>query len=77
MICATQGWQAVKLALRALLVPLAALASAQEPEVTFHSSSHLVLVDVIAFEKGLPIKTLTRHDFRLFDDGFSRSDQDF
>jgi len=46
---------------------LPASTSAQEPDVVFHSSSHLVLVDVVALKNGLPIKTLTRDDFRLYD----------
>jgi hypothetical protein len=39
--------------------------------LTFHSSSNLVLVDVIARnpKNGLPDKTLTRADFELFDSG--------
>jgi hypothetical protein len=41
------------------------------PEITLHSSSNLVLVDVIALNAkiGLPDKTLTRDDFRIFDNG--------
>src|SRR5580692_12898807 len=41
------------------------------PEVALHSSSNLVLVDVIALNGkiGLPDKTLTRDDFRIFDNG--------
>jgi hypothetical protein len=41
------------------------------PEITFHSSSHLVLVDVVALnaKNGLPDKTLQREDFQVFDDG--------
>ena len=41
------------------------------PEITLHSSSNLVLVDVIALnaKSGLPDKTLTRDDFRIFDNG--------
>ena len=41
------------------------------PEITLHSSSNLVLVDVIALNarSGLPDKTLTRDDFRIFDNG--------
>ena len=41
------------------------------PEITLHSSSNLVLVDVIArnAKSGLPDKTLTRDDFRIFDKG--------
>jgi hypothetical protein len=46
-------------------------ALAQEPQITFHSSSNLVLVDVIArnAKNGLPDKALTRGDFELFDNG--------
>src|SRR6516162_1892755 len=41
------------------------------PEITFHSSSNLVLVDVIALnaKNGLPDKTLKRGDFQIFDNG--------
>jgi hypothetical protein len=41
------------------------------PEITLHSSSNLVLVDVIALNAkiGLPDNTLTRDDFRIFDNG--------
>src|ERR1700733_718539 len=41
------------------------------PEITLHSSSNLVLVDVIALnaKSGLPDKTLMRDDFRIFDNG--------
>jgi hypothetical protein len=41
------------------------------PEITLHSSSNLVLVDVIALnaKSGLPDKTLTRDDFKIFDNG--------
>jgi hypothetical protein len=44
---------------------------AQESQITFHSSSNLVLVDVIArnAKNGLPDKTLTRDDFEIFDNG--------
>src|ERR1700727_873744 len=40
-------------------------------EITLHSSSNLVLVDVMALNAkiGLPDKTLTRDDFRIFDNG--------
>ncbi len=43
--------------------------SPQSPENTFHSSSNLVLVPVIALKNGLPDKTLKRDDFRVFDNG--------
>ena len=41
------------------------------PEITLHSSSNLVLVDVIALnaKNGLPDKTLKRDDFQIFDNG--------
>ena len=44
---------------------------AQESQITFHTSSNLVLVDVIARnpKNGLPDKTLTRADFEVFDNG--------
>src|SRR5215469_6697580 len=60
------GWRAATGAF-ALVVMSAACAVAQEPEVTFHSSSHLVLVDVVALKNGKPVKTLTRGDLLLFD----------
>jgi hypothetical protein len=48
-------------------------AFAQQPAITFHASSNLVLVDVVArnAKNGLPEKTLTRDDFELFDNGRS------
>jgi hypothetical protein len=39
------------------------------PEITFHSSSNLVLVPVLALKNGLPDKTLKRDDFQVFDNG--------
>jgi hypothetical protein len=41
----------------------------QSPEITFHSSANLVLVDVIArnAKDGLPEKTLKKSDFQVFD----------
>ena len=44
---------------------------APHPDITFHSSSHLVLVDVVALnaKNGLPDKTLKREDFQVFDNG--------
>ena len=41
----------------------------QSPEITFHSSSNFVLVDVIArnAKDGLPEKTLKKSDFQVFD----------
>ena len=43
--------------------------SSQSPETTFHSSSSLVLVPVVALKNGLPDKTLKRDDFQVFDNG--------
>ena len=43
--------------------------SSQPPEITFRSSSDLVLVPVVALKNGLPDKTLKREDFQVFDDG--------
>lgn len=43
--------------------------SSQPPETTFHSSSNLVLVPVVALKNGLPDKTLKREDFQVFDNG--------
>ena len=41
------------------------------PELTFHSSSNLVLVDVFAqnLNNGLPDSTLKKDDFEIFDNG--------
>ena len=41
------------------------------PELTFHSSSNLVLVDVFArnLNNGLPDSTLKKDDFQIFDNG--------
>lgn len=51
-----------------LLVSLSVIrAPAQQPEVTFQTSSNLVLVDVIALKSGLPVETLTQNDFQVFD----------
>jgi hypothetical protein len=46
-------------------------AGTPSPEITLHSSSNLVLVDVIALnsKNGLPDKTLKRDDFEIFDNG--------
>lgn len=59
--------------LSAIFVLAAGLSSgasfAQQPEVVFHSSSNLVLVDVVALKDGLPVKTFTLQDFQLFDNG--------
>jgi hypothetical protein len=44
-------------------------AKPQSSEVTLHSSSNLVLVPVIALKNSLPIQTLKREDFQIFDDG--------
>lgn len=43
--------------------------AAQTPEVVLHTSSNLVLVDVVALRNGLPDKTLIRDNFQLFDNG--------
>jgi hypothetical protein len=43
--------------------------SSQSPETTFHSSSNLVLVPVVALKNGLPDKTLKQDDFHVFDNG--------
>lgn len=42
---------------------------AQQSEITIHTSSNLVLVDVVALKNGLPEKGLKREDFELFDNG--------
>ncbi len=49
----------------------AVIRSLQSAETTFHSSSNLVLVDVIALDAkhGLPDKTLKQGDFEVFDNG--------
>jgi hypothetical protein len=61
-----------------LLLQLGLLAVAQEvppvnpsPEITFHSSSNLVLVDVFArnLKNGLPDSTLNKDDFQVSDNG--------
>ena len=62
-----QPWWAVNITLAVVIAGAACVG--QEPAVTFHSSSHLVLVDVVALKSGLPVKTLARDDFRLFDNG--------
>jgi len=51
------------------LILVSASAITQEPQVVFHSSSNLVLVDVVALKNGLPERTLTREDFQLLDNG--------
>jgi hypothetical protein len=45
--------------------------SGPSPEITFHSSSNLVLVDVFArnLKNGLPDNSLGRNDFQVFDNG--------
>lgn len=45
--------------------------SPHSSEITFHSSSNLVLVDVVALnaKNGLPDKSLKRDDFQIFDNG--------
>lgn len=64
------------LSLRASFFALSATAQEapsvpQSPEIIFHTSSNLVLVDVIArnAKNGLPDKTLKRDDFQVFDNG--------
>jgi hypothetical protein len=42
---------------------------AQDTGLVFHTSSRLILVDVVALKEGLPEKTLSRDDFQLFDNG--------
>ena len=49
----------------------AILTAAQEPEVVLHTSSNLVLVDVVAMKNGLPEKNLKREDFQLLDNNHS------
>jgi hypothetical protein len=53
--------------------------SPDSPEITFQSSSNLVLVDVIALnaKNGLPDSTLKRDDFQIFDNGHPVSIQTF
>lgn len=62
-----QPWRTMKVTFA--LAIIGTVCAAQEPQVTFHSSSHLVLVDVVALKNGLPVKTVGREDFRLFDNG--------
>jgi hypothetical protein len=66
------------LAFALLMFPGNPLATVQEApsvthsppaNITFHSSSNLVLVDVIALKNGLPDKTLKRADFEVLDNG--------
>lgn len=64
----------VRLAIRCSVFPIAGAAqeiapATQSAEITFHSSSNLVLVDVIALnaKNGLPDKTLKKSDFQVFD----------
>jgi hypothetical protein len=60
-----------------LLLPAISVVAQDSPpathssEITFHSSSHLVLVDVVALnaKNGLPDKTLKLEDFQVFDNG--------
>ena len=67
----TRAWNPWRFLLIALLpsVFFSAFTLAQQPEVVFHSSSNLVLVDVVALKNGLPDQTLERDDFQLFDNG--------
>ncbi len=46
--------------------------SVTPPEITFHSSSNLVLVPVIALKNGLPDKTLKQDDFQQRSSGFDQ-----
>lgn len=43
------------------------LTFAQQSEITIHTSTNLVLVDVVALKNGLPVKGLRRDDFDLLD----------
>lgn len=43
--------------------------AAQDSGFVLHTASRLVLVDIFALKDGLPVKTLTRDDFQLFDNG--------
>ena len=49
------------------------------PGITFHSSSNLVLVDVVTAnaKNGLPDKTLKQGDFQVFDNGYPVSIKTF
>src|SRR5579863_5240147 len=49
----------------------AAVAQQAQPEVTFHATTNLVLVDVIALSGPTqrPDSTLQREDFRIYDNG--------
>lgn len=47
------------------------LAAGQQPEITIHASTNLVLVDVVGMKNGLPEKSLKREDFQLFDNNTS------
>jgi hypothetical protein len=53
------------------VVAQAAPSVPQSPEITFYSSSDLVLVDVVALNanNGLSDKMLKRDDFQIFDNG--------
>jgi hypothetical protein len=72
-----RGWIAMVGAVSLLTVPTPTPAFSQEvpaagdsrhpAEITLHSSSNLVLVDVTARKHGLPDKTLKKADFQLFD----------
>jgi len=50
-----------------LIPSLAQQSPPTAPEATFHTSSSLVLVPVVALKNGLPDKTLKREDFQIFD----------
>ena len=70
---ATIGWLAlflVQLEVSAIAaVAQASPSDTHSPEITFHTSSNLVLVNVMAIKNGLPEKTLRRDDFLILDNG--------
>lgn len=59
----------ISVAIIALTTALSAYLVAQDAAVTFRTSSNLVLIDLVALQNGLPVKTLKREDFQLFDNG--------
>ena len=73
MKAATIGWLAlflVQLEVSAIAaVAQASPSDTHSPEITFHTSSNLVLVNVMAIKNGLPEKTLRRDDFQILDNG--------
>ena len=70
---ATIGWLAlflVQLEVSAIAaVAQASPSDTHSPEITFRTSSNLVLVNVMAIKNGLPEKTLRRDDFLILDNG--------